>query len=79
MIVLISYKNGIPNDYTLIRQHTKKWIEIHDQCGETCNTNKQMRFKTSMLRSDLCDFNNAYILLLKELLQVVLMKEIQTK
>ena len=40
---------------------TKKWIEVHDQSGETYNTNKQMRFKTSMLRSDLCDFNNAYV------------------
>ena len=40
---------------------TKKWIEIHDQSGETYNTNKQIRFKTSMLRSDLCDFSDAYI------------------
>ena len=34
---------------------TKKWIEVHYQSGETYNTNKQVRFKTSMLRSDLCD------------------------
>ena len=40
---------------------TKKWIEFHDQCGETYNTKKQIGFKTSMLRSDLCDFNDAYI------------------
>ena len=40
---------------------TKKWIEIHDQFGETYNTKKQIRFKTSMLRSDLCDLNDAYI------------------
>ena len=40
---------------------TKKWIENHDQSGETYNTNKQIRFKTSMLRYDLCDFNDAYI------------------
>ena len=40
---------------------TKKWIEVHDQSGETYNTNKQIRFKTSMLRSDLCDFSDAYI------------------
>ena len=39
----------------------KKWIEVHDQSGETYNTNKQIRFKTSMLRSDLCDFSDAYI------------------
>ena len=43
---------------------------VHDQSGETCNTNKQIRFKTSMLRSDLCD-----ILLLKETLLLVLEME----
>ena len=40
---------------------TKKWIEVHDQSGETCKTNKQIRFKKSMLRSDLCDDSDAYI------------------
>ena len=40
---------------------TKKWIEVHDQSGERYNTNKQIRFKTSMLRSDLCDFSDSYI------------------
>ena len=40
---------------------TKKWIKVHDQSVETYNTNKQIRFKTSMLRSDLCDFRDAYI------------------
>ena len=40
---------------------TKKRIEVHDQSGETCNTNKQIRFKTSILRSDRCDFSDAYI------------------
>ena len=29
--------------------------------GKTYNTNKEIRFKTSMLRSDLCDFSDAYI------------------
>ena len=40
---------------------TQKWIEVHDQSGETRSTNKNIRFKTSMLRSDLCDFNDAYL------------------
>ena len=40
---------------------TKKSIEVHDQSGETYNTNKQIRFKTSMLRSDLSDYSDAYI------------------
>ena len=40
---------------------TKKWIEVDDQSGETYNTNKQIRFKILMLRSDLCDYSDAYI------------------
>ena len=40
---------------------TKKWIEVYDQSGETCNTKKQIKFKVSMLRSDLCDYSDAYI------------------
>ena len=39
----------------------KKWIEVYDQSGGTYNTNKQIRFKTSMLRSDLGDYGDAYI------------------
>ena len=37
----------------------KKWIEVHDQSGETYNTCKEIRFKASMLRSDLCDYSDA--------------------
>ena len=40
---------------------TKKWIEVYDQSGGAYNTNKQIRFKTPMLRSDLCDYSDAYI------------------
>ena len=40
---------------------TEKWVEVHDQSGENYNINKEIRIKTSMLRSDLCDFNDVYI------------------
>ena len=40
---------------------TEKWTEVYDQSGETCDTNKQIRFKKSMLRSDLCDYSDGYI------------------
>ena len=40
---------------------TKKWIEVQSQSGCTYNTSKLIRFKTSMLRSDLCDYSDAYI------------------
>ena len=40
---------------------TKKWIEVYDQSEGNYNVNKEIRIKTSMLRSDLCDYSNAYI------------------
>ena len=39
---------------------TKKWVEVFDQSGGTYNINKPIRFKTSMLRPDLCYFSDAY-------------------
>ena len=41
---------------------TKKWIEVYNKSGETYNTNKQIRFKTPMIKSDLCYYSDAYIL-----------------
>ena len=46
---------------------TKKWIEVYDQSGKLYCTNKQIKFKTSILQSGLYDYSDA-ILLLKELL-----------
>ena len=40
---------------------TKKWIEVYDQSEGNYNVNKKIRIKTSMLRSDLPDFSDAYI------------------
>ena len=40
---------------------TKKWIEVQSQSGNTYNTRKPIRFKTSMLRSGLCDYSDAYV------------------
>ena len=40
---------------------TKKWIEVCDQSEGNYNVSKEIRIKTSMLRSDLCDFSDAYI------------------
>ena len=41
---------------------TKKLIEVHSQSGNTYNTSKPIRFKTSMLRSYLCDYSDACML-----------------
>ena len=43
---------------------TKKWVQVHDQSGsaeDSYKSSKQIRFKASMLISDLCDFRDAYI------------------
>ena len=40
---------------------TKNWVEVHDQSGGNYNVNKEIRIKTSMLRSNLCDLSDAYI------------------
>ena len=49
------------DDKDLPRIATKKWIEIYDQSGKNYNVNKKIRIKTPMLRSDLCDDSDAYI------------------
>ena len=40
---------------------TKKWIKFYDQPEKNYSPNKEVGIKTSMLRSDLCDFSDAYI------------------
>ena len=49
------------DDKDLPKFFTKKWIEVYDQSEKNYNPNKEIRFKLLMLRSDLCDFNDAYI------------------
>ena len=41
---------------------TRNWVEINDDIRGTYSSNKQIRFKTTMLRSSLCDYSDAYIL-----------------
>ena len=40
---------------------TKKWIEVYDQSEGNYDISKEIRIKTSMLRSDLCHYSNEYI------------------
>ena len=49
------------DDKDLPRFVSKKWIEVHDQSEKNYNVNGEIRIKTPMLRSDLCDFSDAYI------------------
>ena len=40
---------------------TRKYVEVNS-ISNTYNENKSIRFKTPMLRSNLCDYSDAYIL-----------------
>ena len=43
---------------------TTKWVEVYDQSGNAGNRykpSKQMRFKTPVLKSDLCGYSDSYI------------------
>ena len=48
-----------PNQPSKFR--AKHWIEINDDLLGAYNTNSQIKFKTSMLKSNFCDYSNAYI------------------
>ena len=41
---------------------TKNWIEINDDIRGAYSPNKQIRFKTAMLGSSLCDCSDVHIL-----------------
>ena len=58
---IMNFLDTTLDDKDLPRFVTKKWIEIYDQSGENYSVNKEIRIKTSMLRSDLCDFSDAYV------------------
>ena len=47
-------------DSTVSKIVTRKWIEVNDLSGGQYSVNKNIRFKTPMLRSDFSDYNDAY-------------------
>ena len=44
------------------KSRTKNWVEINVELRVTYNVNSQIKFKTTMLKSSLCDYSDAYIL-----------------
>ena len=56
---MINLLDNRPNQPSKFR--TKNWIEINDDARRTYNTNSQIKFITSMLKSSLCDYSDAYI------------------
>ena len=40
---------------------TKNWIEMNDESKGTYDVGSEIKFKTTMLKSSLCDYSDAYI------------------
>ena len=40
----------------------KNWVEVNNESRGTYNVNSRTKFKTTMLKSSLCDYSDAYIL-----------------
>ena len=58
---ITNFLNINSDNKDLPKLFTKKWIEVYDQSEGNYNPNEEIRIEKSMLRSDLCDFNDAYI------------------
>ena len=57
IIGLLDNTSNQPNKF-----RTENWVEKNDDSRETYNPNSQIKLKTSMLKSSLCDYSDAYIL-----------------
>ena len=57
---IINLLDNAPNRPTKFK--TKDCVEINDDTRGMYNTNSQFEFKTSMLKSGLCDYSDTYIL-----------------
>ena len=51
--------NNVSNQPSKFR--TKNQVGINDNIGGAYSPNNQIRFKTAVLRSSLCDYSDAYI------------------
>ena len=66
---LIWYKINEYRNITLLEYATnqsstfkaKNWVKMKDDVRGTYNANSQIKFKTAMLRSGLCDYTDGYI------------------
>ena len=64
----MEYQKIITLDNTQIqptRFRTKNWVEINYDSRPMYNTNSEIKFKTSLLTSSLCDNSGAYLLVSK--------------
>ena len=53
--------DNTPNQLSKFKK--RNWVEINNQSQGTYNKDNQIRFKTSMLKSSLCDYSDVYVLI----------------
>ena len=46
----------------LSKFRTKNWVKVNDESRRTYDFNKEIKFKASMLKLNLCDHSDAHIL-----------------
>ena len=51
---------------------TRNWVKLNDDIKCAYSPNKQIRFKNAMVRSSLCDYSDAHILV-KGIYQLIIM------
>ena len=57
IINLLDNTSNQPSEF-----RTNNWVEINFESRETYNVNGQIKFKTTMLKSSLCNYSDVYIL-----------------
>ena len=58
--IIINLLDNTQNQLSKFR--AKYLVEINDDSRGMCNINSRIKFKKSMLKSSLCGYNDAYIL-----------------
>ena len=58
---IVNFLDTTSDDKVLPKFISKKWIEVYDKSQGNYNVNEEIIIKTSMRRSDLCNFSDAYI------------------
>ena len=57
---IINLSDNTQNEISKFR--TRNWVATNDESQETYKDSNQIKLKTSMIRSNLCDYSDAYIL-----------------
>ena len=61
----MEWLSKLSNDSTVSKFVTKKWVKVNNLSSGQYSVNKNIRFKTSVPRSDLCYNSDAYVFVLQ--------------